>query len=499
MLFKVYDKNETYEKQKNTVFLIRDNWDDYHYKTSFYLYYCDNNGVNHFVGGTKIGYKGMTKGRVFDSIPKHFNKLNEVYFSLGADEEFYDNLNKIGKFIRIAVLEAINDIAYNLAFLKKYIDEDVMRISILRSVSLFTVEHQFHRMAHGGVRLTKFCFSYLIKNSGTDKETKIVIDVDPESSPPSNVHVLIGRNGIGKTYLIKNLIKSIRYGTHEYGVFEYLDEGKRSNEMSEFANILCIAFSPFDDFSDLENGEAQTPYTYIGLNKHSENLLQTIEDQFVDAFSECRINERKRSIWKKSIDTLKSDPAFSEENVDAWLNNKDEKFDENRIRKQFSKLSSGHKVVLLIVTCCVNKIEERSIVFIDEPENHLHPPLLSALIRSISDLLTEKNGVAIISTHSPIVLQEVPQKCVWKLRRHDKNIIADRLEIESFGSGIGTLTNEVFGLEITNTGFHNLVQKYAEEPNSSFESIMFSLKGQLGNEAQLLLRTLIAIKNKEDK
>lgn len=48
-------------------------------------------------------------------------------------------------------------------------------------------------------------------------------------------------------------------------------------------------------------------------------------------------------------------------------------------------------------------------MLIDEPEGHLHPPLLSAFVRALSELLVNRNGVAIIATHSPVVLQEVPR------------------------------------------------------------------------------------------
>lgn len=54
---------------------------------------------------------------------------------------------------------------------------------------------------------------------------------------------------------------------------------------------------------------------------------------------------------------------------------------------------------------------------LDEPESHLHPPLLSAFIRSLSELLILRNGVAIIATHSPVILQEVPKRCAWILNR----------------------------------------------------------------------------------
>jgi predicted ATP-dependent endonuclease of OLD family len=69
-------------------------------------------------------------------------------------------------------------------------------------------------------------------------------------------------------------------------------------------------------------------------------------------------------------------------------------------------MSSGHAIVLLTITRLVATVEEKTLVLLDEPESHLHPPLLSAFIRALSDLLYDRNGVAIIATHSPVVLQE---------------------------------------------------------------------------------------------
>jgi predicted ATP-dependent endonuclease of OLD family len=66
----------------------------------------------------------------------------------------------------------------------------------------------------------------------------------------------------------------------------------------------------------------------------------------------------------------------------------------------FNKLSSGHKVVLLTTTRLVETVEERTLVLLDEPEAHLHPPLLAAFVRALSDLLINRNGVAIIATPS---------------------------------------------------------------------------------------------------
>jgi len=163
--------------------------------------------------------------------------------------------------------------------------------------------------------------------------------------------------------------------------------------------------------------------------------------------------------------------------------------------EKFHSLSSGHKIILLTITKLIEKMEERTLVLIDEPEAHLHPPLLSALIRVLSDLLIERNGVAIIATHSPVVLQEVPGKCVWILRRSGNTSKAERPENQTFGENVGELTREVFSLEVTATGFHTLLES-AVKDFDTYEEVLNHFNYELGIEAKAIVRALLATKIK---
>ena len=159
----------------------------------------------------------------------------------------------------------------------------------------------------------------------------------------------------------------------------------------------------------------------------------------------------------------------------------------------FRKLSSGHKIVLLSITKLVEKVEEKSLVLIDEPEAHLHPPLLSAFIRALSDLLIDRNGVAIVASHSPVILQEVPASCVWKIVRHGHVARADRPEIETFGENVGVLTREVFGLEVTRSGFHQLLSS-AVGDNESLDDVLRKFDNEVGAEGRAHISSIIAEK-----
>jgi predicted ATP-dependent endonuclease of OLD family len=190
------------------------------------------------------------------------------------------------------------------------------------------------------------------------------------------------------------------------------------------------------------------------------------------------------------IELLQSDPVFraAELNsmIDRNLNDSDEKA---AILKTFKALSAGHKLVLLSLTRLVEKVEEKTLVLIDEPEAHLHPPLLSAMVRALSQLMVSRNGVAVIATHSPVILQEVPKSCVWILNRIISVSTAERPGIETFAESVGILSREVFQLELIRSGYHQILQGLRQN-FQTYEAAVESLEGQLGSEGKAVLRAM---------
>ncbi|MEV6929696.1 AAA family ATPase [Dactylosporangium sp. NPDC051485] len=160
----------------------------------------------------------------------------------------------------------------------------------------------------------------------------------------------------------------------------------------------------------------------------------------------------------------------------------------------FGGLSSGHAIVLLTITSLVEQVHERTLVVLDEPEAHLHPPLLAAFVRALSDLLLDRNGVAVVATHSPVVLQEVPASCVWLIRRNGQFVTPERPTLETFGENVGTLTHEVFSLEVTDSGYHRMIRAAVRE-GMSYEAVLAHFGQRLGTEARAIALTLVAIRD----
>src|SRR5699024_784178 len=162
------------------------------------------------------------------------------------------------------------------------------------------------------------------------------------------------------------------------------------------------------------------------------------------------------------------------------------------IAEAFSGLSEGHQAVLLTISYVAATLAEQTLVILDEPEAHLHPPLLSSLIRCLNDLLARKNAMGIVATHSPVVLQEVPRSCALKITGRDDLKTATRPRVETFGEDIGALTHEVFELEVEDSGFYRTLRELASRFDN-FDDALRELDGQLGISGRSALRYLIAL------
>lgn len=497
--------------RRNVINLRIDNWDDYHFRTTFHGVYIDGKGERTALGTVKIAKSNMKKGeRTKDSIPKEFEVIPQNYFSLWQSADSYQLVKDLEERLNENIFDALNDVAYDLNLFNHYEREPVMTDSLLRDVSRFMCENQFHRITRGEAKLTPYRFDYVVRHvDDIFSDVKLNFSVIPESFPPSNIHVLIGRNGTGKTRLIKHMISGICDEKSENESFLYPDENA-SEKSEHFESVLCVAFSPFDDFSELDKyRESSIKYNYIGIKKEYDSegyedgwgensLLDDIKKQFLESFHNCMFNKTKSRDWDEVVKILESDPMFAGYDIGKYMYSQeylDKIYYDNikPIETLFENLSSGHKFVLSIITCCIDKLAEKTILFIDEPENHLHPPLVASMVRSVSQILRKRNGVAIISTHSPIVLQEVPKSCVWILNREGDFMQAHRPDIETFGANAGSLINEVFGYEVKSSGFQRMI-KDAVEQKESYEEVLRQFEHQLGDEAKSMVRILFSQK-----
>ncbi|QTT87538.1 AAA family ATPase [Pseudomonas chlororaphis] len=511
-MFTVVDSAQRIPAQANSrVFLLVDNWDDwFKFRTTFRLIVFDPNGARHVPGSVKIGQAGLrpgpggadrAAGTRTPTIAENFESLDpENFFSLGQDEDYYATLSSLPQGFGSAVLRGLCDCAFDLQIFDRHHDEEVMGESLLRAIQEPNVRNRLNRLAHGNAVLTRFEFEFTLpaplNEIGAATSPTMQFQVIPNAEPPTNLHVLVGRNGVGKTRCVQSIINTLLERDSDSAPRGELRRlGANQGEWT-FSGLVSVSFSAFDSFELPTPSAMRIPAVFVGLRSQSEDNGQIVEhlknsqdlaNDFVQSLERCQ-SEPRRSRWLRAVASLATDPLFAETGVEQLIEHDDDW--SARATRFFRLLSSGHAIVLLTTTRLVELVDERTLVVLDEPEGHLHPPLLSAFIRAVADLLVARNGVALISTHSPVVLQEVPRCCVWMLRRSRTQSAVERPSIETFGESVGILTREVFGLEVTDSGFHQLVSAVARQPGRTYEAVEQHFGGQLGAEARALSRSL---------
>jgi ABC-type cobalamin/Fe3+-siderophores transport system ATPase subunit len=498
MDFVILPANTTPPPSNSRGYLIEDNWDDwFKYKTQYTLIVFDEAGKRYEPGAVKIGRGGLLPGRVAapgtrtPTITRTFEALDTTFFSLGQSETYYETLASLPSPLGDQIFTALRDCIFDSAVFEAFQGETSMVESLLRYINEDMVA-KFSRLARGDAALTSFSFSYTIRPERPGvPDAELSFEVAPNAFPPTNLHVLIGRNGAGKTRCLEGMISHLidsREEMHSSGVFAE----KSGRGYANFSGLVHITFSAFDRFIEPPEKEKRgLRFKHVGLPvSPTKRVIKELADEFLASLAHCRSAPRLAR-WRSAVEVLENDPLFQERRISELVDIDDESW-RKRTEKTFSRLSSGHANVLLTITRLVELVDEKTLVLMDEPESHLHPPLLSAFVRALTNLLISRNGVALLATHSPVVLQEVPSSCVHILQRSGATSRAERPSAETFGENVGTLTREVFGLEVAGTGFHKMLQSAAAVPGATYESVINQFSGQLGSEGRAILHTLLA-------
>lgn len=504
------------QRSESIIYLIGDSWDDYGFGAMFHLYAPDKSGDLTSIGTVKIGQEGMgsssfDKPTIFTHVEKNFDKLDATFFSIGQAPEYYSNLNEtVGRSRAQSILGQLRDLAIDIERIEDLQDEEILNRSLLRTVTISSIQGQFRRIIFGGDLKESFTIRYNlspIDHENENPKSELVFKVEPDSLPPSNVHILIGSNGSGKTTTLRGIRD------------EFIFSKNAPNAHPAITSLISVSFSAFDAFSQIDSLRMRENFRFhqVGLyhsgqknkgDSATEELGQfdvgreprkhefapivpkstiEIEDEFLEMIDS--IAGERRTRLKRALEFLESDPTLSRLNIS----------DIDHLSKiHFGSLSSGHKIVLLTILSIVRYLEEKALILIDEPESHLHPPLLAALTRAISWLLADRNGMAIIATHSPVVLQEVPKNCAWKIWRSGDELSIDRPSIQTFGENVGILTREVFGLEIAQSGYHRMLSEVASI-SVDYDDALGRFSNALGQESESILRGMMFLKNRDQK
>ena len=296
---------------------------------------------------------------------------------------------------------------------------------------------------------------------------------------------IIGINGVGKTQILSSFITDL--------LAQKVDNFK---SLPHFKNIIVICSTPFDSYPVEKQDTREIVYRLCCLEQDKTLTLDGIKQNLNRIMKQPTVEHVSMlTVW---VDLIREyvDSAFVDHVVilkrDA---DGSEYYDINGddLGSNVNILSSGQLHILSLVTYICANIHYRSLLFIDEPEVHLHPHITMEFMAMLSGLLSVFKSYAIIATHTPLVVREMAGKNVFLMQKMQDGIpqIAP-VGFETLGEDVGTLYRNLFGYDEQSSYFKKMVDKLCDRGKSYEEIVRYFQQGMnLNINARLIIRDTI--------
>lgn len=516
-------------------------WNDYDYIVKFKLYYVDELSKQN-LGFLRLLIKEQKDTSKFliekgEEVEKNIYKIEnaisqEIAVSLPLDIDYYHKLNKLLTTNSIdQFLALICDASYFYSKISTYRSWDGFSGTLMREGSSSeAILRKGHQIATG---------RYSPEESFT-----INVELAPESYDPvqfffdntreiskTNINLLIGKNGVGKSFLLKELSEIIT------GV------QKIDDKWPYFHKLIVVAYSPFEDFytkdgllDELDKKyskrkkikKTKTPsrrrmnvneYAYVGFRNESGKFsVDWPKKHSVEALVNILKFDKENNWWEEKgrFEILKETLSLSIDfdSIAVKLMGSDEFFvidsasykTIEAIEISASKedglffikndkalsLSSGQLIYSYMIPAIVSEIEDESLIILDEPELYLHPHLEVGLIDMMKHLLSATSSYSIIATHSAILTREVEKKAVKILRRKNGRTEISAPSFETYGESLETIVGEVFDDYTTVKPFQNDIMRYVSS-EEDVDSIIKKIGFDIGDEALAYIASEISV------
>ncbi|NVZ53457.1 ATP-binding protein [Pseudomonas sp. B6002] len=459
------------------IVFVKIDWDDFNYKTQFRLFFFEDPACDPTRwGDTKI----LHQGNPVTKVPAHFTELDETYVSLGQNLDFYENARRnIGAKLGRAALEAINDVVLTPKLQDAVETTTGFRNSLVRYNEAKMALRYGLGSFQGTARSKKYeyAFKYDARIPGADVPVTVSFPLDSKDPIPGRLVAIIGRNGVGKTQFLARLAIDLATPVRLSRASARQIEDAFRPQRPLFSRVIALSFSAFDKF--IRPQKKNISYIYCGVLDDGGKLSRTaLEARHIEFLK--RIQELDREdMWEKQI-ALISNVSKREVSIGRYIKSIDD--------GSIPAMSSGQSILIYFVSAALAYMKEDSLILFDEPEIHLHPAAVSMLMRILHFLLEEYDSYAIVATHSPVVIQEVPGSRVVRFERSEYVTSAYPLEQESFGENLSELTKMVFETVETPSFYKQTFRELIDEFTVGEIAEMFD--GQLSLHASAYLASL---------
>ena len=505
------------EKEYPHVLLVTDDWNDYYkYETLFRAYYHEDENHCTSIGEVKILCEDYSKYKTRHHMLPFFRKLDTTFCSLGQSVDYYYKLRELPTHIVNHILSSLNDITLKPDISDNFKNKEGIYSSLRRFSDADKAFREAKSILEGTTidKVLKFTFECSIDN--VDEPHTVNFDFTPHRYLPYRINALVGKNATGKTKVLSNLASELSGAGN--GNSKFYDDARPS-----FRKYIAISYSAFDDFNkpfnqkirksscfidyiqevkkiipqvinevkyfegdnksvidqieilneNIELIEKETYYkeTLYKTKKRSSNTLfsyvycglrdlsgiiteERLKDRFVLSYEEI-ISKNRDNDWKKFLNYIIDDNSILQE-IDQCIKNKEKNLD-----NILGRLSSGQSIMLYIITELIENIDQESLLLFDEPEIHLHPNAISNFMRMFNEILDQYNSYAVISTHSPLIIQEIPSNYVRLFQKNSDNTPSIiKLYEESFGENISNITNNIFDVLDKESNYKDYLRKF---------------------------------------
>ena len=420
--------------------LTTDNWDDYGHQVQFHLSYVDAKGIETRVGPVKILQRTSANGEPIElakitQLSDAFSDLDESAVSLGQEDHYYQRLHTLFGNESGGVLDALRDIAWRPAFAADFEPTTAFRNAMMRENGAHRARRFGRAWAEGESVNEKLAFTYIGSIEGAEADVEATFAFNSKDPVPGRIVGIIGRNAVGKTRFLASLGADLAQISRTSAEKLAEREERFSGGRPLFTRIIAISYSAFDRFKRPAQ-DSSSSYVYCGIRNDKGGLSRT---SLVETYrrNQKRIREREaQADWTGYMQTILGDvSAHLSASLEAEINSpaKDD--------TALSLLSSGQSILAHFVTALLAWIQPNSLILFDEPETHLHPNAVASLFLVLSKILVKFDSYAVVATHSPVVIQEIPAKRVLVFERTQNVTVANFLQLESFGESVTELTD----------------------------------------------------------